>query len=357
MGKHSREPRRPLILTADEQFLDQMLSLAAASGSDVHVAHDTSSARKQWTHASVVIVDDRVVPADDPWTMERRPNLVLVGHEHDNADVWQRALRVGAEHVVFLPDATEWLAEQLGTTIRPRTAEIIGVLGGCGGAGATTFSAALAMHGATKQRRVVLVDADPYGAGIDLLLGAEHVPGVRWDGMVDATGTIGHDMLVDALPREHGVSFLSFTSQWTPPPPALTTSSVLAALCDGGDLVVADLGDGREQSVAEPIMEIATPLVMVVPARVRAVAAAGVRLAALPHLQNRLQVVVRNPSPGGLEPEEIAYTLELPLLGTISHDSRRAEWEEHGIAPESRAAWSAACAELLGGRDATRPAA
>jgi len=356
MGKHSREPQRPLVLTADEHFLDQMLSLAATSGSDVHMAHDTASAQKQWTQASVAIVDDRAVPRDDPWTLERRSNVVLVGHDLDNSDVWQRALKVGAEHVVFLPDATEWLAEQLGTTIRPSTAEIMGVLGGCGGAGATTFSAALAMQGAAKQRRVVLVDADPYGAGIDLLLGAEHVPGVRWDGLVDATGTIEHDMLVDALPREHGISFLSFTSQWTPPA-TLTTSSVLAALCDGGDLVVADLGDARDQSMAEPIMEISTSLVMVVPARVRAVAAAGVRLAALDHLRERLHVVVRTPSPGGLEPEEIAQTLELPLLGTISHDNRRAEWEEHGIAPDSRAAWSAACSVLLSGRDVTRPAA
>ena len=132
MGKHSREPRRPLVLTADEQFLDQMLSLAAASGSHVHVAHDTTSARKQWSQASVVLVDDRVVPRDGPWTLVRRPNVVLVGHDLDHADVWQRALRVGAEHVVFLPDAIEWLSEQLGTTIRSSTAEVIGVLGGCG---------------------------------------------------------------------------------------------------------------------------------------------------------------------------------------------------------------------------------
>lgn len=357
MGKHSREPRRPLVVTADEQFLDQMLSLAAASGGHAHVAHDTTSARKQWTAASVVIVDDRVVPRDGPWTMERRPNVVLVGHDLDSADIWQRALRMGAEHVVFLPDANEWLAEQLGTTVRASTAEVIGVLGGCGGAGASTFTVALAMQGAAKQRDVVLVDADPYGAGVDLLLGAEHVPGVRWDGMVDATGSIERDMLVDALPREHGVYFLSFSARWTPPLPTATTSSVMAALCDGGDLVVADLGDARGQAMAEPIMELATTLVMVVPARVRAVAAAGVRLAALEHLRDRLHLVIRNPSPGGLEAEEIAQTLEIPLVGSIGNDNRRAEWEEHGIAPDSRSAWSAACAQLLSGGAVTRSAA
>jgi len=215
----------------------------------------------------------------------------------------------------------------------------------------------LAMQAAAKKRHVVLVDADPYGAGVDLLLGAEHVPGVRWDGMLDATGSIEHDMLVNALPREHGVSFLSFASQWTPPPSTLTMSSVLAALCDGGDLIVADLGDAREQAMTEAVVGPSTLLVLVVPARVRAVAAAGVRLGALDHLRDRLHLVIRNPAPGGLEPDEIAQTLELPLLGTIAHDSRRAEWEEHGIAPDSRSAWSVPCARLLNERDATRRAA
>ena len=231
------------------------------------------------------------------------------------------------------------------------------MLGGCGGAGASTFSVALAMQGAAQGRDVVLVDADPFGGGVDMLLGAEHLPGMRWDGLLEATGTIERDMLVDALPREHGVAFLSFTSQWTSLPVPATTASVLTALKDGGELIVADLGDTRDHTVAQPVMDGSTSLVMVVPARVRAVAAAGARLGALDHLRERMQVVVRTPSPGGLEPEEIAQTLDLPLLGTIAHDARRAEWEEHGIAPDSGTAWTAPSLALLSGRDASRPAA
>ena len=107
MGRHSHAPSRPLVVTADDQFLDQMLTLAAASGGDLHVAPDTSSAHKQWSQASVVVIDEDVVSNDGPWTLERRANVVLVGRDADGADIWQRALRIGAEHVVFMPDAND----------------------------------------------------------------------------------------------------------------------------------------------------------------------------------------------------------------------------------------------------------
>ena len=46
---------------------------------------------------------------------------------------------------------------------------VIAVIGGRGGAGASVFATALA-HSATE---ALLVDLDPWGGGIDLLLGAE----------------------------------------------------------------------------------------------------------------------------------------------------------------------------------------
>ena len=54
--------------------------------------------------------------------------------------------------------------------------EVVAVIGGCGGAGASLFAVALA-QAATD---ALLVDLDPWGGGIDLLVGGEATPGLRW---------------------------------------------------------------------------------------------------------------------------------------------------------------------------------
>ena len=59
---------------------------------------------------------------------------------------------------------------------------VIGVVGGCGGAGASTFACVLAATAATGWP-AVLVDLDPVAGGIDVLLGIEAVPGARWSGL------------------------------------------------------------------------------------------------------------------------------------------------------------------------------
>src|ERR671921_361110 len=88
---------------------------------------------------------ERWGPAGRP----RRPCVVLVTTDLDDADVWQHALAVGAEQVVVLPDAQEWLVERIARTVEPASAgRVIAVVGAAGGAGASTFAAALAATGA-----------------------------------------------------------------------------------------------------------------------------------------------------------------------------------------------------------------
>src|SRR5579875_2141374 len=84
-------------------------------------------------------------------------------------------------------------------------AGVVAVLGGSGGVGASTFAAALA----TAAGRAVLVDCDPLGGGIDVLLGVEAVPGARWSGLRVNGGRLDPHALDEGLPRWRDVRVLA----------------------------------------------------------------------------------------------------------------------------------------------------
>jgi cellulose biosynthesis protein BcsQ len=80
---------------------------------------------------------------------------------------------------------------------------VIGVVGGSGGVGASTFAAVLAVLAGSSARGVpsLLVDLDLAGGGIDVVLGIEAVSGARWSGLRVDGGHLDPDDLVDGLPR------------------------------------------------------------------------------------------------------------------------------------------------------------
>jgi hypothetical protein len=59
--------------------------------------------------------------------------------------------------------------------------------------------------------------------------------------------------------------------------------------------------------------------------------------------------VVRKPSPGGLDASTITRVLDLPIVGTLSHDGRRAEWEENGLPPSTKGSWARISDAILDG--------
>ncbi len=79
-----------------------------------------------------------------------------------------RAVLSGPLDVVELPAAETWVVELLtdATDGASRGALTVGVVGGCGGAGATTFAGALALTAAAR-RTSLLLDLDPLGPGVD----------------------------------------------------------------------------------------------------------------------------------------------------------------------------------------------
>ncbi|MGZ6839508.1 MAG: septum site-determining protein Ssd, partial [Frankiaceae bacterium] len=162
-GPAERAQARSLLLTDDPVLLDDLLRLSAAAGVEVEVAAEPGRARVAWSRAPLVLVGADVAAACAEGGLPRRQRVVLVGADLDDAGVWQRAVRLGAEHVVFLPDAEPWLITALTDAIEPdaRPGRLLAVVGGRGGAGATTLAVALAFAGARSGYRTTLIDVDP----------------------------------------------------------------------------------------------------------------------------------------------------------------------------------------------------
>ncbi|HEY5049644.1 MAG TPA: septum site-determining protein Ssd, partial [Acidothermaceae bacterium] len=222
---------RPLLVTADPDLLDDILRLGAAAGVDVDVAHDPVGARLGWSNAALVLVGDDVSNAVGRATLRRRAGVVLVGRDLGDGDIWKRAVGVGAQHVALLPDAESWLIARLADAVDEGAARAltVAVIGGRGGAGASTLAAALAVTAMRGGRRVMLVDADPYGGGADLLFGGAHAAGLRWCDIAGASGRIGGEELHAALPHIGSLAVLSYDRGDPLDLRADAMSSVLAA--------------------------------------------------------------------------------------------------------------------------------
>jgi secretion/DNA translocation related CpaE-like protein len=99
---------------------------------------------------------------------------------------------------------------------------VIAVVGGSGGVGASTFAAFLALvAGRRFAPRSVLIDLDPAGGGVDVLLGAESVPGSRWSALRLGGGRLDPQAFADGLPAWSSVSVLAADGSDLPPPAAV----------------------------------------------------------------------------------------------------------------------------------------
>jgi secretion/DNA translocation related CpaE-like protein len=344
-------PRLPLVLTADDELLDELLRLAAAAGTDVEVASDPAAARGRFTAAPLVLVGADQVPACLRARLPRRTEVVVVGPDRSGAagrpggatagpaaadppaELWGLAEQLGAAHVAILPAAQPWLVERFaGSQGTGSPARVVAVLGGRGGAGASVLAAGLAVTAAALGRPVLLVDADPLGGGLDLVLGWEDDQGVRWPELAGSSGRLDAVALVGALPARGDLALLSFDRRELGPVPPEAMTAVLAAGRHARELVVVDLPRPLDPA-AVVALQAADDGLLLVPAEIRAVtAAARVAGAAADHCA-RLRLVVRGPSPGRLTAGEISSSLRLPVAGTLRPELGLPATLEGGLAP------------------------
>jgi secretion/DNA translocation related CpaE-like protein len=310
-----------LIATADPRIADDLLRLAAAANAEAEVARSAEQARLAWHGPPLVLVGTDLAQELVPGRLRRRPGVVLVTAVPDAPEGYRMALRIGAEDLAALPDDEPWLVDALALAAEPFDgwATTVCVVGGSGGAGASLLSAVLGLTGAARGLRTLLVDGDPLGGGIDLLLGQEHAQGARWPDLAERRGRLSGEVLREALPCVEDLAVLSWHRGDPSPPGGEAMQSILDAATRGFDLIVVDLP--RQADEASRIaLNAASQTWLVVPAELRATAAADrVRSALLQHTEN-VRLVVRGPGPGGLTAEPMAQALDLPLAGYVATD-------------------------------------
>lgn len=305
-----------MIVTEDVDLLDDLLRLCAAAGAEPEVHHTLPDRRGGWERAPMVLVGDDA--AQRCRGAVRRRGVMLVGRDQDAPDVWRRAVEIGAEYVLRLPDSENWLVDQIANATEGvgRPALTVGVIGGRGGAGASTLACALAVTAARSGRRTMLIDGDPLGGGIDVLLGGERAEGMRWPDFAHSKGRVGGGALEESLPALHGLRVLSWgRDDWVVIPPQ-AMQAVLAAARRLGGVVVVDLPRRVDEAVAEALAQLDLGLV-VVPGELRAVAAAK-RVASMAGMVlDDIRVVARGPYASGLDEQWVAHAMGLPLAGEL----------------------------------------
>lgn len=328
--------RRPLLLTEDSDLLDGLLRLIAAAGAEAVVLQSAATARAAWPAAPLILVGDDLAPAVAAARLPRRSGVVLVGRDLDDAGVWRRAVDVGAEHVVLLPDGEAWLLERFAEAAEGDSrGTLVTVVGGRGGAGATVTATAMAVTGLRLGHRTLLVDGDPLGGGIDLVLGGESSDGLRWAELAGARGRLTAGSLYEALPHVDELTVLSWGRTDGADVPGEAMATLLDAGLRGSDLVVVDL-PRQPVEASQVALELADVTLLVVPAELRAAAAAARVLAAIRDFSPDVRLLVRGPAPSGLDAETIADVLGVPLAGQIRPEPGLAAALERGDPPGRR---------------------
>lgn len=338
----------PLIVTADADLLDELLRLCAAAAVTPEVVDDPGAARRLWWQAAAVLVGSDRAAAVAAQGLGRRDGVVLVCTGPATSTVWQRGVELHADQVVVLPDGQSWLVDQLSDTAdgAASPAVTVGVIGGNGGAGASTFAAALALTAAKQGEDALLVDADPLGGGAELVVGCEEVDGLRWREVSATQGRVSGAAFRSALPTVDGLAVLSWgRGEHTPADPA-TMRAMLGAGQRGSDLVVVDLPRRLDDAATEALLA-SGGLLMVATADVRAVASTARMLRTLRTLCTDIRLVVRKGSGSDLSPDAVEDSLQVPVIASLATQRSVERSVNTGLGPLSRGGLARACRSVL----------
>jgi MinD-like ATPase involved in chromosome partitioning or flagellar assembly len=317
----------PVLATADPIVIDHVRSLAAAGNAPVQIVTSLSDLGTHWWGDALLLLGSDFVEGASGYA--KRRNLAVVQWQFDGAaeipsGLWQSALLLGAEHVVALPKA---------------------IGGTCGGAGASTLSVGLAAAAQKAGHRVLLIDGDLAGGGLDLFLGAETQQGVRWPELAFSSGRMSAETFITALPKPHGLALISASRESRVTPTQEAWQSILECAMHAFDVVVIDIGRQElPDSTHATLHDCRTPIWWVVPTRIRAVAAAAVVLKhSSPHWL--LQDIIVRKVDRSMSPNDIGRALGTSIRGSLPEDPGVVAASEQGLLPKG--AYAKACDEIF----------
>ena len=185
-------------LDADVRAVLAALAVEVAPGADPtadlvvtdRAGHTARAASGLGAARVVTVAPDRAVPDDHSQrsSPDRGGNPSLFD-DNDNPT-----------SVIRLPSGTGDLVARLLAPLPGRAGSRVVVAGAVGGCGASTLAAALAVR-AAQHRRTLLVESDPRGTGLDLLLGVEGEPGLRLQDVRADLGGPDPEALWAAVPK------------------------------------------------------------------------------------------------------------------------------------------------------------
>ncbi|WP_051815498.1 septum site-determining protein Ssd, partial [Glycomyces tenuis] len=260
-AKHTG-PQRPaaesLLVTGDDRLAETITPLAAAAGHPLHRVRGPGDAETRWRRAPLVIVGADAAADCLAHGLPERRDLILcttlpwIGADPTGTSMlWPLAIKLQADHVIAVPEATEWLLDRFTRTARDTThAPVAAVVAGHGGAGASTLALAGATAAARDGKRVVLIDLDTTGGGIDTAAGLDAQPGWRWPSLASASGQLEPERLLSGLPQRDGLHLIGPDPRDRTAPEAAALERVLHAARIGADLVLIDLPRTRTEAAA-----------------------------------------------------------------------------------------------------------
>lgn len=335
-------PEDVIIAVGDPGLEQEAATIVAATGRRAIRVDSPDPSDAGWRRCAAILIDSgeasamlaRVAAGDG--ARPAREGLFLV-HSDDSGPPDGVADELGCGEPVPLPSCGAELVGRIGRPGAVRAGRVIACAPAVGGAGASVCAAVTAMAAARAERDgdVLLIDADEWSGGADLLLGAEAEPGVRWPDVRADAGALDAGALFAAVPlapvRGRAGEFPGASGEratgiltgprsraddgWTVSPRAV--AAVIDAVVGSGGTAVVDLPAAGP--IAEAVVPRADVLALVVPATVRGLAAAARRAAALRRLGGDPVAVVRWPAPGGVTIDDIEFATGLNVVAELPH--------------------------------------
>jgi len=211
-----------------------------------------------------------------------------------------------------------------------KTARIIGVAGGSGGVGASVLTSAIAVRAAQAGLRSACLDGDRLGGGLDVTLGIEQEPGVRWPDLAAARGRLDGPELMRRLPSVDGVCVLSFDRARDVPLSSEIVHEVLLALSLAADIVVVDL-PRPDHEIFAALAPSVDAIVLLAGSGIGDLAGASAICEHLVRACSDVWLCLRPSGKGSHFADTVAGALDLPLLAVVREEPSLAADLLHGI--------------------------